>query len=459
VKAQAYIRGVVSVVLILAVQPQVQASNLANFLVSKPAMVQSSPMTLPFAGEIPLLTKLHGAAMPVKAAAGNSSSGSPALSTRLQTPEPAPAPPANSQSQQTPSMVKPSQSSTLLPDGQILLLGGFGADHKPVADAYLVDRTGKAQKIAAQLHAPRAGHTATVLPDGAVLVFGGVNPSGDVVSAAEIFDPVARSFSPVSTRLVPRAFHSATLLTDGTLLIAGGVEQNHVFPADVQKWDYRTGQVTTFDALLSVPREGHNATLLSDGTVRLSGGTDLFGRPVDVDEIFDPIVNRFRSAAPNEASIEDAGPARVAASIPEDGASGVDVQGIVAVRLTVPLDVTSVSSASFTLMGPDGVPVTAKVTAAEQGRLVFVLPAAALQTGTTYTLQIQKATDTHGNAILESSITFTTEGEISSGSSQGSDNGGPTTTKFQSMPPLQSTAGDTALSGQVLKLNGWPLNT
>lgn len=455
-KAQAYIRGVVSIVLILAVQLQVQASNLGNLLVSKRGMVHSSPITLPVTGETPLLTRMPGAAMPAEAT-GNSSSGVPALSARLQAPEPAPAPTTNAQSQQTPSVVKPSQSSTLLPDGEILLLGGFGADHKAVADAYLVDRTGKAQKLKAQLHAPRAGHTATVLPDGAVLVFGGVNASGNIVTAAEIFDPVAQSFSSVSTRLVPRAFHSATLLTDGTLLIAGGVEQNHVFPADVQKWDYRTGQVTTFDALLAVPRQGHSAALLSDGTVRLSGGTDLFGRPVNVDEVFDPVVNRFRSAAPNEASIEDPGPPRVAASIPQDGASGVDVQGILAVRLTVPLDVTSVSSVSFTLMGPDDVPVTAKVIAAEQGRLVFVLPAAALQSGTTYTLQIQKATDKHGNAVLESSITFTTEGEPSSGSNQGSDSSGPATTKFQSMPPLQSTAGDTALSGQVLKLNGWPL--
>jgi RHS repeat-associated protein len=457
VKAEAYIRAVVSVVLILAVQLQVQASNLGNFLVSKPEMVQSPPMALPLAGEIPQLTKMHGATTPAEAPAGKRSTGTPTLLAGLRAPQEVPSPTANSRPQETQSAVKQSQSSTLLPDGQILLLGGLGADHKPVADAYLVDRTGKAQKLAAQLHAPRAGHTATVLPDGAVLVFGGVNATGNMVTAAEIYDPLARSFSSVSTRLVPRAFHSATLLTDGTLLIAGGVEQNHVFPADVQKWDYRTGQVTTFDALLAVPRQGHSATLLSDGTVRLSGGTDLFGRPVNVDEVFDPVVNRFRSAAPNDASIEDSGPSRIAASIPQDGASEVDVQGILAVRFTVPLDVTSVSSASFTLMGPDDIPVTAKVVAAEQGRLIFVLPAAPLQTGTTYTLQIQKATDTHGNAILDSSITFTTEGEPSPGANQNSDNSGPTTTKFQSMPALQSTAGDTALSGQVLKLNGWPL--
>ncbi|HEY2499110.1 MAG TPA: RHS repeat-associated core domain-containing protein [Candidatus Angelobacter sp.] len=456
-KAQGYLKGVVSVVLILTVQLQVQASTLGNFLIQKPDMAQSPHMMLPFAGQIPLPAGLHGAAMPIQAPTGNFSSGVPALSARLEAPQQTPAPTADARPQEKPSTVKQWQSSTLLPDGQILLLGGFDANHKPVVDAYLVDRTEKTQKITAQLQVPRAGHTATVLPDGTVLVFGGVNASGDIVSTAEIFDPIARTFSTISTRLIPRAFHSATLLTDGTLLIAGGVEQNHVFPADIQKWDYRKGQVTSFDALLTIPRQGHSATLLSDGTVRLFGGTDLFGMPAQVDEIFDPAVNRFHLVTPNEASPENLGQPRVAASIPQDGASGVDVQDILAMRLTTPLDVTSVTSASFTLMGSDNVPVAAKVTAAEQGRLVFLLPAAPLQTGTTYTLQIQKAADTQGNAIIESSITFTTEGEASSGQNQGSDGSGPTTTQFRNMPPLQSTAGDTALAGQVLKLNGLPL--
>src|SRR5580765_1392470 len=344
VKAHGYIKGIVSVVLILTVQLQVQASNLGNFLVQKPGMVQSPPMMLPFAGQIPLPASLHGAAMPAQVPTANPASGIPTLSAKLQVPQQTPTSTANSQQQEKPLTVKQSQSSTLLPDGQTLLLGGFGGDHKPVADAYLVDRTGKIQKIAAQLQVPRAGHTATVLPDGTVLVFGGVNASGGIVSLAEIYDPVARNFSSVSTRLVPRAFHSATLLTDGTLLVTGGVEQNHVFPADVQKWDYRKGQVTSFDAVLAVPRQGHSATLLPDGTVRLSSGTDLFGRPVHVDEIFDPVVNRSRSAVPNESSIENLGQPRVAASIPQDGAIGLDVQDILAVRLTTPLDVTSATS-------------------------------------------------------------------------------------------------------------------
>lgn len=456
-KAHGYIKGVVSVVLILTVQFQAQASNLGNLAVKKPDMVQSPPIMLPFAGQIPLPADPHTSAMPVKAPAADLSSGIPELSARLHAPQQAPTSAANSRTQATPSTAKQSQSSTLLPDGQILLLGGFGSDRKPVADAYLVDRSGKTQKIPAQLQVPRAGHTATVLPDGNVLVFGGVNASGGIVSVAEIYDPVARNFSPVSTRLVPRAFHSATLLTDGTLLIAGGAMQNHAFPADIQRWDYRKGTVTSFDALLAVPREGHTAALLSDGTVRLSGGTDVFGRPAQVDEIFDPAVNQFRSAIPNEAPVEDQSRSRIAASLPEDGASGVDVQSILAVRLTVPLNVTTASSASFTLTDLNGVTVAARVTAAEQGRLVFVLPSASLQAGSTYTLQVRNASDIRGNAVVESSITFTTEGEANAAPDQGSGNNGPSTTKWQSMPPLQSAVGDTALSGQVLKLNGWPL--
>jgi RHS repeat-associated protein len=446
--------------LILAVQIQAQASNLGNLLLQsqKPEPGQSPHLMSQLVDPFFLPHGFHDPIAPEAVSfKKQASAGIQALSARLSFSQQTSTSPANTQAQDSPSAEKQSQSVTLLADGQTLLLGGFGADHKPVADAYLMDRMGEIQRIAAQLQIPRAGHTATVLPDGTVLVFGGMNASGDIVNTSELFDPVAKTFTPVSTRLVPRAFHTSTLLTDGTVLIAGGAVQNHSFPADVQRWDYRKGTVTSFDALLAVPRQGHTAALLPDGTVRLSGGSDVFGRPIHVDEIFDPTTNQFRSAVPNQAPVEDQGSPRMAASIPEDGVSDVDVQSILAVRLTVPLNVTTATNSSFTLTDSNGAAVAARVTAAEQGRLVFVVPAASLQAGSTYTLQIRNAADARGNAVVESSITFTTEGEANSGPDQGSGNGGPTTTKWQSMPPLQSAVGDTALAGQVLKLNGWPL--
>src|SRR5437016_4929542 len=76
------------------------------------------------------------------------------------------------QAQELGSVARRSQSSTLLPDGGILLLGGFDGDGRPLADAVRIDRTnqtGKVERLTGRLQVARAGHTATVLPDGTVL--------------------------------------------------------------------------------------------------------------------------------------------------------------------------------------------------------------------------------------------------------------------------------------------------
>ena len=72
-------------------------------------------------------------------------------------------------------------------------------------------------------HARQDSHTLTLLPDGRVLVVGGFagnwqNP----VAEAEQWDPVADSFSAAATLAEARGAHTATLLQDGTVLVAGG---------------------------------------------------------------------------------------------------------------------------------------------------------------------------------------------------------------------------------------------
>src|SRR6266567_5253938 len=115
------------------------------------------------------------------------------------------------------------QTTTLLPNGKWLLIGGESAlgvvatvaVKDPKSDAVTELKTGL-------LHA-RAWHTATLLPDGMVLVFGGVDGVKNLVATAEVFDPVKGQSSEVSVKgLAVRAHHSATLLTDGRVLIAGG---------------------------------------------------------------------------------------------------------------------------------------------------------------------------------------------------------------------------------------------
>src|SRR3954453_1126379 len=66
------------------------------------------------------------------------------------------------------------QSATLLPDGNLLLVGGFGLDGRPLAGGVVFDVQRNEPRSHAVLSFPRSWHTATVLPDRTVLIFGGV---------------------------------------------------------------------------------------------------------------------------------------------------------------------------------------------------------------------------------------------------------------------------------------------
>ena len=85
----------------------------------------------------------------------------------------------------------------------------------------------------------RIGHTATLLPNGKVLVTGGygadsVDSSGALVQrvldSAHLYDPSTDTFEYVPNKMVhPRAFHQADLLSNGKVLLTGGIADDGLF--------------------------------------------------------------------------------------------------------------------------------------------------------------------------------------------------------------------------------------
>ena len=63
------------------------------------------------------------------------------------------------------------QSTTLMPSGSTLVLGGLDSHSLPINAAVMMDPAGTAHKLSGMIFS-RNGHTATVLPDGTVLIFG-----------------------------------------------------------------------------------------------------------------------------------------------------------------------------------------------------------------------------------------------------------------------------------------------
>jgi hypothetical protein len=87
---------------------------------------------------------------------------------------------------------------------------------------------------------PRWDHTATLLPDGMVLVAGGFHSSSTPTSA-ELYDPASGSWTATGSLANGREEATATLLPDGKVLIAGGSlslptehKQGSVRPSDSQ---------------------------------------------------------------------------------------------------------------------------------------------------------------------------------------------------------------------------------
>jgi hypothetical protein len=133
-----------------------------------------------------------------------------------------------------------------------------------------------------RLITPRYAHTATLLPDGRVLVAGGYN--NGPLTTAEIYTPASGLWTPTGSMSTARSNHTATLLGDGTVLVAGGTGLAGAL-ASAEVYDPRSGAWRSVGGLLG-PRSEQTATLLRDGTVvvvggltggTLDGGGGLFG--------------------------------------------------------------------------------------------------------------------------------------------------------------------------------------
>lgn len=375
------------------------------------------------------------------------------------------------------------QTATLLPDGSWLLLGGEGGNG-PVAAGFLWNEaTGGLTQLPTRMKHSRAFHTATVLADGKVAVIGGQGSNGSVVPV-EIFKPDVQSFDTVSIQGDrARSHHTATLLTDGQVLIVGGRSSAGKTLDDAQLWNPRTNKIVSLSSRLARPRSGHTAVLTSDGNVLIQGGVDRNGQKLNSSELFNATSRTFtpiskdRSKADVSQSASQSSSA-LAGSIPVDGATNVSTSTIISLRFSEPMQVESVNTETVTLDGPNG-GLAVAVVPAEGGMLAFVNPDSELAPSTKYTVTVDGAVAHDGSDLAKTSFHFTTGatggtsggGGASGPGSSGNDSGSTATvwtptsdwrthlppSPWQSLAPLMAPGGVTALSGQVLTIDGNPL--
>ena len=127
----------------------------------------------------------------------------------------------------TMNAARASATGTLLPNGLVLIAGGFNGRsvlastdlYDPLSNSFI------APGSTATMNAARDLATATLLPNGLVLIAGGHTGSSTFLASTELYDPSSNSFAlPANTptMITERAEATATLLPNGLVLIAGG---------------------------------------------------------------------------------------------------------------------------------------------------------------------------------------------------------------------------------------------
>lgn len=186
-------------------------------------------------------------------------------------------------------------TATLLPTGDVLLVGGLDTRSETVATCEIYDSRLRVFRVTGALSLSRSGHAACVLPGdtespaGYVLVVGGTRTFRDNLvpqSTAELYALSTSAFAPAGLMSAARNRPTVTYLPQlRQAVVIGG--------------DGRDGQVSELydlatraflpGAAMTLDREGHQTVTLADGRLLvISGLSASQGRVVETAELYSP---------------------------------------------------------------------------------------------------------------------------------------------------------------------------
>ena len=203
-------------------------------------------------------------------------------------------------------------NTVVLPDSRVLLIGGGNFDESGgVANVDIYDPTLGTLAPTGSLHVARTNMMAALLQDGRVLVTGGRASDGVThLASSEIYDPVSATFSMTGSMLIARDNGVAVTLPNGKVLVTGGGRGDGVSYAEAELYDPAAGTFTTTGSM-SVGRDDATATLLSNGKVLVAGGANN-DVPMGTAEIYNPATGTFTPSAATMPARDFAGAVRLA---------------------------------------------------------------------------------------------------------------------------------------------------
>jgi hypothetical protein len=185
-------------------------------------------------------------------------------------------------------------TATRLPNGKVLIVGGYHNGHTAeiTATAELYDPVSGTWSSTSAMSTPRYNHAATLLPNGRVLVMGGFRHNGDPLASAELYDPASGTWSSTGSMGGPRAEFAATLLLNGKVLVAGGNSWSDGL-ATAELYDPASGTWSStgsmaFDLFIA----NDSVALLADGKVLITASRG----PGNPSQLYDPVSGTWGSA-------------------------------------------------------------------------------------------------------------------------------------------------------------------
>ncbi len=221
------------------------------------------------------------------------------------------------------------QTSTLLGDGRVLIVGGGTgtALSSGLASAEVYDPS--SGRFTPTAGAPTAAHSfgvAAPLPDGRVLVAGGFAADGTPTEATDIYDPATDAFTAGAPLGSARAEAVATVVAGGRVLVAGGTEDGDRPLASAEVYDAASDAWTPVANPLSDARLAAVAAPLPGGRALVAGGAGDGHVPLASADVYDPAANRFAPAAPMHTGrqLAIAAPLPGGRALVAGGATGID---------------------------------------------------------------------------------------------------------------------------------------
>lgn len=162
-----------------------------------------------------------------------------------------------------------------LADGSVLVTGGIPGPGPSPSETIRIDPTTLAVRRAAAPSVARSGHGAALLPDGSVLVVGGWGPGP--TASVERYDPLRDAWSDAAPLPTPRTEHRVVASPLGAVVI-GGSDAQGAPVGSVLRFDPEADGWTELGKL-SEPREDPAVAVLPDGSIVVTGGRGARAAP------------------------------------------------------------------------------------------------------------------------------------------------------------------------------------